>query len=394
MDMARKRVTIALWLSGKPGREQLTGIYKYANQCNWDIRILQNVGEFTPSVIRQSQKDGTDGLIVGILPQNDEVLDLLEQSTIPMVSIDIPDYVRRRTQNIAFVKNDDLAIGKRGAEYLKSLGKFNDFGFVGDLRKRKWSDDRAQGFALALAKAGKKVKTFHSPVQGLEADRNIDRSELVSWLRELHKPAAVMTAWDYRATHVLEASKSAKLNIPEQIALLGVDNDELLCETARPTLSSLCPDFEQEGYMAASVLDKLMRRRTVPRISSCSPCNVVERESTRHLTPAAHLVREALAFIDQNACHGVKVADVARHLHVSRRLADLRFSSLQNESIGKALERRKLAEVQRLLKKSHLPIHQIAARSGYANVNRLSHLFTRRFGMSMREYRHTNTSGQ
>ena len=383
----RKKVTVSLWLSGKPGRSQLSGVFKYANRRNWDIHLLQNAGELTADVIRAAALDGTDGFILGILPENTTVRNLIAKSPIPTVSIDIPDYAEGNTDTV-LIKNDDLTLGGVGAKHLHSLGKFNDFGFVGDLRLRQWSADRERGFVETLRRLGHEAKIFHSPVCGLDADRNIDRERLADWLCGLKKPAAVMAAWDYRATHVLEACRQAFLRIPEQIALLGVDNDELLCETSRPTLSSVSPDFECEGYKAALALESLMRHKRPKITFECQPLGVVERDSTRQLAPAAHLIHEALVYINENACKGIKVSDVAEHLGVSRRLADLRFSSLQGESIGTALERRKLSEVQRLLSHTQLPIGRIAEKSGYANANRLSHLFHERFGMSMSDWRH------
>lgn len=388
MQKSRKnprKVLVALWMNGMPGRTHLTGVFRYANKRGWNIHILQNASELTPDIVRSAEQDRTDGFIIGIRPDNKSVVRMIARSTVPVVSIDIPEYCRR--PNSVLVRNDDRAIGALGAQHFLSLGNFNSFGFVPDLRNRIWSTDRLAGFSEQLAKCKRVPHVFTSPLKEARAGHTADRTALMQWLKELPKPASVMVAWDTRAMDVMNACRSAHLKIPEQIAVLGVDDDELLCENATPPLSSIKPNFDDVGFRAAEALESLMNRRSSASVIFCNPIAVTERESTKSISPAVHLVNRALAFIKTNACKGARISDVVEHLGVSRRLADLRFHEIHGCSIGAALEERRLFEVKRLLASTSRPVRQIAVSCGYANPNRLSHVFTQRFGISIRDWR-------
>ena len=387
-----RKVLVALWMNGMPGRTHLTGVFRYANKRGWNIHILQNTSELTPEIVRSAEMDMTDGFIIGIRPDNKSVVRMIGQSRVPVVSIDIPEYCHR--PNSVLVRNDDKAIGALGAQHLLSLGNFNSFGFVPDLRNRVWSNDRLTGFTEQLAKYRRVTHVFASPLQDSDSDRAADRTALVQWLKNLPKPASVMVAWDTRAMDVMNACRSAHLKIPGQIAILGVDDDELLCENASPPLSSIKPDFDDAGFRAAEALEALMNRRPSPSVIFCDPIAVTERESTKSISPAVHLVNRALAFIKANACKGARISDVVEHLGVSRRLADLRFHEIHGRSIGAALEEQRLSEVKRLLSSTTRSVRQIAVTCGYANPNRLSHVFTQRYGISMRDWRRASRNAR
>lgn len=393
-NIRRLKVTVALWLSGTPGRNHLTGVLRFANMHGWDIHILQNPSEFTIDTIRNAVSLGTDGFIIGISPDDPELTNEISAIRVPVVSIGNPEYCNR--PDSALISYDDVGIGAAGAKYLVSLGNFNSFGFVPDSRGRKWSYERQRGFTETLSGHGRTAAVFNTPVKDHTSirEQNLDAEKLERWLTALPKPAAVMAAWDYRATQVLKACRNRHIEVPGKIALLGVDNDTLLCENMTPQISSINPFAEDVGFAAAKKLAELMRKRMEgkpsPRSSgvlTISRHEIVERESTSPTSPSAHLVKKAVAFIRDNACNGIKVPDVVEHLGVSRRLADMRFRELQGESIREAIEKRRLLEVKRLLQKTSWPITRIAAASGYASANRLSHVFSQRFGMSMLEWR-------
>ncbi len=180
---------------------------------------------------------------------------------------------------------------------------------------------------------------------------------------------------------VIEACHTAKLSVPEQIALVGVDNDELLCNTSRPTISSIQPDHEGLGRIGADILDRMMANQKLPKSLSThiKSLGVVERDSTRVVPPAGYIVREALAFIRSNATRGICVEDVIRHLGVSRRLLYLRFQQMHGTSIHETILETRLAAARQKLAKTSLPLSQVALECGFNSANRLSHLFHERF---------------
>jgi LacI family transcriptional regulator len=197
-----------------------------------------------------------------------------------------------------------------------------------------------------------------------------------------------MAAYDTRALNILEACKNEGFAIPEQICILGVDNDRLLCESAKPTLSSVAPDHIGEGRIAADALNHLLRHASRrPKSVLCSAKTVIERESTSPVSPARSLIQRALAYIDAHTTEEIKVADVIRHLGVSRSLVELRFRQYHTTTLAEAIRERRLEEVKRRLVKTRSPIQTISYECGFNNINHLKNIFRRRFGLSMREFR-------
>ena len=281
-------------------------------------------------------------------------------------------------------------IGRMGANYLASLGQRRSYGFVPTVSDQYWSASRLKGFKAALAAKKANVDVFNSP--GAAAGSREDLAALRDWLATLPKPAAVMASWDTRATQVLAICKDAQIKIPNQVAVLGVDNDELLDESSDPPISSILPNHEQLGYAAARVLNNLMSGRHAKTSAPflVKPVKVVERESAVASAPAAHLLSRATAYIRKNAAKGIKVKDVAAFLGVSRRLADLRFQQFSGETINETITRHRLDAVKKFLATTNRPIKTISEECGYTDPSYLKVLFKRRFGCTMREWRRQN----
>ena len=172
------------------------------------------------------------------------------------------------------------------------------------------------------------------------------------------------------------------------MTVLGVDNDTLICENANPRLSSVQPDFEEEGRLAAETLDGMMRGKAPEkRILLVGVKGIVQRASTAEQSHAGRLVQKAVAYIDAHALEGIGVRDVVRHLKCSRRLADLRFRELQGRTILDAITERRLDEVKRRRSTTREKMDLIAAACGYANPTYLKNLFKKRYSMTMRDFR-------
>ena len=183
--------------------------------------------------------------------------------------------------------------------------------------------------------------------------------------------------------------------VPEQVSVLGVDDDVLLCDFTNPPLSSVKPDHEQVGYRAAAELDVLMNARTKTtrkkaRVVLCQIKGVTERATTKPLAPSSALIKKALDYIDKHACEGATVKDVVAHLGISRSLADLRFRETLGVSILDTLTKRRLNEVVRLLFTTDYSIKRISLTCGFNNIKHLKWLFKKHFHMSMRDYRKAN----
>ena len=385
-----RRVAIVLRMSGSAGRDILSGVFHFTRMHpNWHTRLFQMPSEFTPDAFRAESAVGLDGIIASE-PGPDETAALVRDSKIPVSFIGDPGPVLSTRRNgIAFTRNDDDQIGRIGARYLVSLGAHRAYGFVPTTSRQYWSDSRERGFTEELKLRKAEPVVFRSP--GAAGSRE-DLAALKEWLVALPKPAAVMTAWDTRATQVLNLCQEARIKVPRHISVLGVDNDELLDESCVPPLTSILPDHEKLGYAAARALERLMAER-VPKDTKTfliRPVKVVERESAIASTPTSHLLSSALEFIRKNAVKGIRVDDVAKALGISRRLADLRFQQFSGETINEAITRQKLDAVKKLLATTDRPIKVISEACGYTDLAYLKTLFKRRFGCTMRDWRRQN----
>ena len=174
------------------------------------------------------------------------------------------------------------------------------------------------------------------------------------------------------------------------MSVIGIGNDTLLDELSRPPLTSVAVDHEEEGVNAARLLQRMMggRMKVYRQIFRSKSMKIVERESTRAVAPAAHLVESALQYISDNAAKGLKVADVVAHLRVSRRLLDMRFKQYHSETLGEAIMRLRLDEVRKRLLTTSLSVQKVAATCGFPNVRYLRKLYRARFGEEIEATRH------
>lgn len=376
----RKKVFIALRMAGIAGQEKLSGIFRFLGENHdWDITLVRTAAEFTPARMKSSLEEGYDGFIVSI-PDTEQTAAPLASTDVPTIVMDIHSpLLEQRSGNIVFIRNSSEEIGRTAANHLLTIGTCRSYAFVHNPSVMQWSIDRCKVFRETLRDNGFWCHELKSP----------------DGLQKLERPVGVFAANDDRGYDVIEFCHAHRIRVPEDAAVLGINNDTLICENCHPQLSSIQPDFEQEGYLAAETLTKMMSNSAahptshIPHPSSLfvGVKAVIRRESTAELSTSGKLVQKAVAYIRKHALEGIGVPDVVAHLKVSRRLADLRFRELQHTSIGEEIMRIRLAEVQRLLRTTREPIDSIAAKCGYANPNYLKNLFRKRFSMSMREFR-------
>ena len=383
-------VAVVLRLSYASGRDLLYGISQYVRRkCRWRLHVMNFQGDATAEELREALAGGGLGGVIANGADNPAVAGALDSSATPLAVIGARTPSLSRTSAVAFVHNDDVAIGRRGAEYLSSLGVFRSYGFAArSVDSHNYVPIlRERGFREGLAGISADVRTYETAA-GVARGSYGDIAALGEWLRALPKPAAVMASHDLRAMHVMEAAKAVGIGIPDEVAVIGVDNDELVCETAEPTLTSIAPDHVRLGELAAAALRKVMANPNAPPFETLSSVKtIVERQSARHTMPAARLVERAQAFIRRNAVKGIGAADVVRHLGVSRRLADMRFRQLTGGTILGAILKARLAALQRRLRDTDAPIAKVTAACGFRGENYAKRLFKSRFGVSMSEWR-------
>ena len=384
----KKNVIISFRIANVAGIGTFAGTLRYLRTlANWKVRLFTSQAELSPEIVDAAIKEGIDGILIDH-PLHETLADILLNSPIPLVTIGNTDErLFKRRHNVAFLEVDNRKIGEEGAKHFHSLGHFRSFGFLPDIPQSRWSMIRLRGFMAELRKHRLSVNVFHSP-EPHATDKY--RNDLTNWFKSLQRPAAVMLAGDYHAMNAFDACSAARLAVPGDIAILGVDNDPALCDLSTPSLSSIEPPFESEGFEAASLLDKMMRSRKVfarPIIMRFAPVRIVERESTTFLSPGAHLIDMAMDFINNSCCNAISARDVASRLGVSQSLLAQKFQHHAHTTVRETIIAARMKKVCSMLKTTRLPIRSIASRCGFATANRLTHFFTKRFGMSPRAYR-------
>lgn len=366
----------------------MSGILDYLADAgrHWDLRFVRHREDFSPDFVKSLSGSSVDGILYSfdtVPPVEAE----LARLNIPTVGLDVFDRspLCGRTRNLAFVTGDCEAVGRVAASHLLDAGTFRSFAFVPDVRHAEWGSQRGHAFAAYLKGHGFRVATYRRPRGKVR-----DIAEIAAWLQRLPKPCGLFAAFDDRAMDVFDACHVAGLRIPLDVAIVGVDNDPLICEHMAPPLTSVQPDHVAEGRLAAEILDEMMcgsRAQRSMRSELCGVKQVAVRESTPSVSNAGRLVQRAVAYIQANAAKGIGVRDVVAHLGCSRRLADLRFRELQGDTILNAIKKVQMEEVCRLLRTTNLSTAVIAEKTGFSNARHLPERFKAMFGCSMGVYR-------
>ena len=198
-----------------------------------------------------------------------------------------------------------------------------------------------------------------------------------------------MAAWDYKAIEIMGYARKLGLSIPDQIAVVGVDADPIVCGFSNPPLTSIEPDFERMGYAAAAALDAMMCGRKLNSINriSCPPKGIVERASTYFLPTGKSLVDQAKTIIKQEATRGLSVKALSARLNVSPQLLALRFRQFEDTTPQNLILQTRLEQAKKLMRNPKIKLDAIAEQCGFSSKNRLFHVFKERFGITIGDFR-------
>lgn len=291
-------------------------------------------------------------------------------------------------RDVPSVKMDSRAVGVLAAEYFLER-KYASFAYVAETSALSWSAERRDGFTGRLAEAGFTCTTYDGFSKREKQNWLVERPRMMRWLGALPKPTAIFAAMDGRARLVLDACAEAGVVVPNEIAVLGVDNDPLICETSYPSLSSIRTGGFRRGEQAAGVLAALMSGASIPETHKyVEPFAVVTRESTGHDAMRNPLLAKALVFIWAHAgSERCSVSDVVAEMGCSRRLAEMLFAERIGRTVKEEIDRVKFDRVKALLRETNLPVSEIADRCGFSCESHLSFRFAKRFGLSMTDWR-------
>ncbi len=362
------------------GRRLIGGVIGYCQKCGpWLIRLEDHGQNETFRVPRGW--DG-DGIVARVADRG--LARHLGATGLPVVNVSA---IVLRGVDFPRVTYNARTAGQLAAEYFLNRG-FRHFAFVGDT-PHQYLISRFEAFNEALAKAGCFARQYQASLtSGSQSHWMRQQRELARWLLQQPKPLALFT-WAMRQPgRIIEACMSAGLAIPEQVALLGGDDDPVLYGACHPPVSGVIVPSHVVGHEAAALLDSLMQGKPPPkRPILVKPTGIVTRQSTNVLAVEDGDVTAALQFIRQHASEPMQVDDVLRAVAVSRSALERRFQQILGRSVWAELHRTRMDRARSLLVETDMPIPHVADASGFGSPEYMSYVFKRATGLTPREYR-------
>ena len=287
---------------------------------------------------------------------------------------------------------DDRAISALAVEPFQERG-FRHFAYCGRGGER-WSDLRAAAYHECLRAAGRACHVYEPRRRGGARSWEREQDEVARWLASLPHPVAVLACNDIRGFQVLDACRRIDLPVPERVAVLGVDNDVVLCELSNPPLSSVDQDLERIGYEAAALLDRLMSGEPPPAEPTLvEPLGIAARLSSDSVAIDDPAVATALRLIRQQACDQHGIDYLAERAGCSRRVLQRRFKALTGRTLHDEIVNAQLARVRQMLAETDLKLSGIARKAGFHYIGYMCSLFKKTTGMTPGEYRRLHRRG-
>lgn len=359
----------------------MTGVAAYLQEgADWNVYIEEN--SLKDQRLPDLRTWKGDGIIADF--DNPRVAAAVVESKLPAVAFGSGYGWYAPESRIPYFFTNNRAIAHLAADHLLDRG-FRNFAYCGYPRTpiNGWSEERERAFVARLKRRGLACRVYRGG-HGWTAMQ----SALGEWLEALPKPLGVMAANDNRARQVLEACRAQSLRVPEEVAVIGVDNDELLCQLSSPLLTSVEQGARRVGHEAAVLLDHIMDgRKPRRRRMVIDPESVVTRRSTDILAIEDAVAAKAMAFIWEQALRGIKVKDVAEAVTCSRAALETRFKTALGYSVHTAIGNVRLEQARRLVRDTNLSLKQIAANTGFKSVQHMTTVFGRAFGQPPAEYR-------
>ena len=365
-------------------RGLLQGIARYANEYGpWTF--YREPPHYQAIDWKEKVSDRLrSGQIDAIIMREPERIDEIIRCGVPGICAPV---TRPSIEGFVNIVVDNDAVGRMGADHLIQCG-FRHFAYCG-FQGIYWSVKRGEAFHRRIAEAGFPCHTYEPPeTKGKQALWEKEGPSLVEWLRSLPKPVGIMACNDDRSQHVLDACYAARVHVPSEVAIIGVDNDEFICRLANPPLSSICLNPERLGYRAAQLLDRVMAEKADCEATVIgAPTHAIARSSTDILLVEDKEMARAVQFIREQSGRPLQVDDVAAAVGMSRRTLQHRFSQALGRSVHSQILRERVNRITRLLAETDLTIAQIAEELSFSSPKQLDRVFTKFQGMPPTAYR-------
>jgi LacI family transcriptional regulator, galactose operon repressor len=367
------------------GRDLLHGIARYSRLHGpWSFHITP--GDFKQAVPEMKQWGGT-GIIARI--PNDRVAQAVISANVPTIALGLSDeQLQPGSPLVEFseISSDAIEVSRVAADHLLAR-RFSHYAYVGS-GDRGWSFRREMAYREYMAKHGFDVHVYTQPKRLRDRVWEREQEFLSRWISKLPTPLGLYACDDDRGREVLEACSLAGLHVPEDVAVVGVDNDEVFCELAFPPLSSVALNAEAAGYRAAALLDDMMHGRVrKPQRIVVETLGVVTRRSTEVVAVEDEDVVAALQFIHREQGRGISVDDVVKHAAVSRRNLETRFRDTMGRTILEEMQLVRLERAKRLLVETMYPVSKVAELAGFGSAGYFIQFFQKRLGKTPRRYR-------
>ena len=384
LSRRRRRVALLVETSNAYARGLLEGVVTYVRKHDpWSLDLPEmRRGEVPRGWLGRWRGDGIVARI-----ENAATARAVASTKLPVVDVS----AARHLSHIPWVETDDDAVARLAVEHFVERG-FKQFAFCGDSRFN-WSRWRCEHFVRRTSEFGATCALFESRRTRRLRDDGDEARRLRRWVTTLPKPIGILACYDIQAQRLLDACRDVDVAVPEEVAVLGVDDDRLLCDLCSPPLSSIVPDAPQAGYVAAELLDRMLRGEKVSADEHrVPPRGVAARQSTDVLAVDDRAVATAVRFIRERACDDIRVDDVLARVPLSRRVLESRFYKLLGRTPHDEILRIKLERVKQLLAETDLKLEAVADRAGFRHVEYLSVVFKRVVGVPPSRWRRQATS--
>jgi LacI family transcriptional regulator len=290
-------------------------------------------------------------------------------------------------QDMPVIITDSSSIAKMTSEQFVEKGLKN-LAFCG-FDSYQWSEERKKYFNKFNSEAGLKTFNYLSPKKINHQDWENEQQRVCKWIKDLPKPVGIFACNDDRGQHILEVCKLLNLKVPEDVAVIGVDNDLMVCEFGDPPLSSIALNIESAGFEAAKLLDKMIRtgKKMIGRQIIATPSHIVQRQSSDILAVDDTGVALAIRYIKDNAKNKILVKDVVEASGTGRRTLEKKFRETIHRSIYSEIQQVRIESISKLLIETDLPISQIASLYNFTDVEHISRFFRKEKGIGLREFR-------
>ncbi|MDO5553976.1 MAG: XylR family transcriptional regulator [Planctomycetia bacterium] len=379
MRATKKKILLLVESSTSYGRDILQGISQYATERNhWWFNIEpRGISEGASALKRWHG----DGIISRVVDRKSHVS--IRRSGIPFVEL--------LYNNHSEIRCSDKAIAAMAADYFLQLG-FKNFAFF-SFGGTGWIQDRKKAFALECKRLNLQCSLFNLPESDLDVspepawNDNYEK-DFIPWLTSLPLPCAVLTANDHQAIFLMNYCRELGIVIPDELAVLGVNNDVHLCNILSPSLSSIDQNAQRIGYEAARLLDRRMKNPDIPRVPVLTqPSRVITRKSTETLVVEDPDILHAIRFIREFAMQGIRVTDVLNEVQISNKSLERWFRKLFGHTPEKEIIKTKLRHAAELLTNTTYPTREIADMSGFSSEQYFVQVFRREMGITPSKFR-------